>query len=337
VDLLKDVPILGDALKEAPWKIKVGLALGGGAARGLAHVGVLRALVRENIPIDVIVGTSMGAIIGGAFAAGEDIGALEDKVRTVLSSEQFKRNRLSFLRETKQQRGGLLYSVANLVRRGIFYGVSTLRPSFLSAEEFAESIGAVVPRVNIEDLTHPRFAAVTLDIESAEEVVLCHGNLLRASRASSAIPGILPPVRINGRSLIDGGWIDKVPVIPAFHLGADIVIAVDISAEIEDARDFRRGVDIMMRANMIRDSVLVGLIKRLADVVIEPDVGGVHWADFSAVDRCIQAGDDATTHAIKQARDLLRRERLASLVRQRSGKRRAEQYLQSGTFKLCFE
>jgi NTE family protein len=329
VDLLKDVPRIKDALREAPWKIKVGLALGGGAARGLAHVGVIRALVREKIPIDVIVGTSMGAIIGGAFAATGDIEALEAKVRQVLSSEQFKKNRLSFLRESKKQRGGLLYSVANLVRRGIFYGVSTLRSSFLSAEEFADSIGAVVPRVNIEDLEHPKFGAVALDIESAEEVVLCHGSLLRASRASSAIPGILPPVPLNGRRLIDGGWIDKVPVIPAFHLGADVVIAVDISADLdEDDSELKRGIDIMMRANMIRDSVLVGIIKSMADVVIDPDVGGIHWADFGAVDRCIQAGDDATTRAVSQARHLLRRERLASLVRQRSGKRLAEQYLQ---------
>ena len=110
------------------WGLKVGIALGGGAARGLAHIGVLRAFIREGIPIDIVVGTSMGAIIGGAYAATGDIAEVERRVRTVLKSDEFQKTRLSFLRETKVQRGGLLYSVANLVKRGVVYGVSTMRP-----------------------------------------------------------------------------------------------------------------------------------------------------------------------------------------------------------------
>lgn len=317
------------------WKLKVGLALGGGAARGLAHVGVIRALEREEVPIDLVVGTSMGAIVGGAYAATRDIAVVEDKIREVLSSERFRKNRLSFLRETKRRRGGLLFSVGNLVRRGIVYGVSTLRSSFLSAEEFADSMEAVVPDVSIENLPTP-FAAVALDIESAEEVVVCNGSLREATRASSAIPGILPPVRLDGRTLIDGGWIDKVPVIPAFRLGADVVIAVDISPELEEVRGFRRGVDILMRANLIRDSILVGLLTRLADVVIEPEVKNIHWADFGAVDRCVESGDQAATRAVPAIHELLRRERVATLVRQRQGKRLAETYLRNGSLRVSF-
>jgi len=319
----------------SPFRFKVGLALGGGAARGLAHIGVIRALERAAVPIDLIVGTSMGAIVGGAYSASRDISRVEANVRGVLSSERFKKNRLSFLRETKRRRGGLLFSVGNLVRRGIFYGVSTLRPSFLSAEEFADSMESVVPDVSIENLRTP-FAAVALDIESAEEVVVCRGSLREATRASSAIPGILPPVRLDGRTLIDGGWIDKVPVIPAFRLGADVVIAVDISPELEEVRGFRRGVDIMMRANLIRDSILVGMLTRLADLVIEPEVKNVHWADFGAVDRCIASGDEAAERAAPAIRELLRRERVATLVRQRQGKRLAESYLRDGSLRVCF-
>ena len=157
-------------------KLKVGLALGGGAARGMAHVGVLRVLEREQIPIDVIVGTSMGAIIGGAYAATRDAEALESRVREVLSSEQFRKTRISFLNETKRERGGLLFSVANLIRKGIFYGVSTVRPSFLSAEEFAGSMAAILPEVDIEHLP-VRFGAVTLDIDTLARVIANHqGN-----------------------------------------------------------------------------------------------------------------------------------------------------------------
>lgn len=309
--------------------LKVGLALGGGAARGLAHLGVLRVLERERIPIDVLVGTSMGAIIGGAWAAGRDSTALERKVRAILSSDEFRRNRLNFLRETKEQRGGLLFSMANLVRKGIVYGVSTLRPSFLSAEEFADSLEAILPDVEIEDLPI-RFGAVALDIEAAREVVICSGGLRHAARASSAIPGILPPVRFNGRLLLDGGWIDKVPVLPAFRLGADVVIAVDISSELEDApRGYARGVDIMVRANAIKDWTLVGHLRRLADVIVDPDVRMVHWADFGAFDRCITAGDQAARRAVPQIRWLLRRERFLSMLRPGAGKRLAVLHLRS--------
>lgn len=314
--------------------LKVGVALGGGAARGLAHLGVLRVLVREEIPIDVVVGTSMGAIIGGAFSAGADIGELEAKVREIVTSTEFRKNRLNFLKETKEEQGGLLFSMKNLLRKGVFYGVSTIRPSFMSAEELASSFEAVVPAMRIEDLPI-RFGAVTLDLETAEEVVLCSGDLLPAVQASSAIPGILPPVRLNGRLLIDGGWVDKIPVLPAFRLGADIVIAVDITAGLEDGRSYTRGVDIMVRANQIKDTLLVSYLRKLADVLIEPDIKTVHWADFSSCNRCIEAGDAAASVAVPGIRQLLRQERLWSVLRPGAGRRMAELHLQSTT--LCLE
>lgn len=320
----------------APWGLKVGLALGGGAARGVAHVGVLRALIREGIPIDVIAGTSMGAVIGGAYAAGNDIEALETLVREILSSERFWKNRLSFLKESKKQRGGLLYSVANLVRRGIIYGVSNMRPSFLSAESFAGDIGSAVPDIRIEDCKTP-FGAVALDLEQGVEVVLRHGSLRKAVNASSAIPGILPPVSMDGRVLIDGGWIDKMPVLPAYRLGADIVIAVDISADLEDTRDYRKGVDIMLRANAVKDTVLLGFARVLADVVVVPEVKHIHWAEFEQFEQCIEAGDRAVRAVIPEIRERLRQERWRSLVRPSIGKRLAERYLATENLSLEVE
>jgi NTE family protein len=320
----------------SPLKLKVGLALGGGAARGMAHVGVLRVLEREEIPIDIIVGTSMGAIIGGAYAAERDAAALEHRVREVLSSEEFKKTKINFLKETKSERGGLLFSMANLVRKGIFYGVSTMRSSFLSAEEFAGSMAAILPEVDIEHLPLP-FGAVTLDIDSAEEVVQGHGDLRSAARASSAIPGILPPVTLNGRRLIDGGWVDKVPILPAFRMGADVVIAVDITAGLTETQEYNRGLDIMVRANAIKDSKLVAHLRRLADVVIDPDTKRVHWADFGAYERCITAGVEATTRALPGIRQLLRHERVMSVLRPGDGKRLAESYLESKELAFCLE
>lgn len=316
--------------------LKVGLALGGGAARGLAHLGVLRVLEREKVPIDVIVGTSMGAILGGAYAAGQNIDELESCVRQVLSSEEFRKNRLDFLRETKEQRGGLLFSMSNLIRKGIFYGMSTLRTSFLSAEEFERSFEAIIPQARIENLPI-RFAAVALDIDAAQEVVLCQGDLRTAARASAAIPGMLPPVLINGRKLIDGGWVDKVPVLPCFKLGADVVIAVDITASVNGMPGCRRGLDIMVRANAIKDAVLVSYLRRLADVVIEPDIKRVHWADFGAYERCIQAGAAAAEQALPGIRQLLRQEKVLSVLRPGAGRKMAEMHMQASGVQMCFE
>ena len=319
-----------------PWRLKVGLALGGGAARGLAHIGVIRGLVREGIPIDVITGTSMGAVVGGAFAATQDIADLEAKVRKLLTSEEFQKTRLSFLRETKSSRGGLLYSVTNLVRRGIVYGVSTMRPSFLSAEQFARSLGRILPDVEISQ-TPIRFAASAVDLEAAEEVVLCHGRLRDVAAASAAIPGVLPPRRLHGRLLIDGGWVDKIPVLPAFRLGADIVVAVDISADLEEVKTYVRGIDIVLRANTIKDVAMTALHRRLADFVIEPAVRKIHWADFASADYCIEAGDKAATDAAPAIRELLRQEHFRSIVRPPIGKRMAERYLASAEMRFSME
>jgi NTE family protein len=320
----------------APWNIRVGLALGGGAARGLAHAGVIRALVREGIPIDVIAGTSMGSIIGAAYAVTDDVDLLLGRIRETLTSERFKKSRLSFLKESKERRGSLLYSVANLVKRGIVYGVSNWKRSFLSAEAFASDIESIVPDVEVEDTRIP-FGAVTLDLEEGEEVVLCHGSLRRAVAASSAIPGVLPPVHLGGRVLIDGGWIDKVPVLPAFRLGADVVIAVDISADIYDTRDYRKGVEILLRANAIKDAALVAFTRTLASVVVEPDVKDVHWADFGQFERCVEAGDAAATAAVPAIREAIRVARLRSFVRPSVGKRLAEQHLESDNMNFSIE
>lgn len=319
-----------------PWNLKVGLVLGGGAARGLAHVGVIRALQRAGIGIDVVAGTSVGSIIGGAWSAAQDVGGLETRLRAILTSDEFRNNRLSFLKESRQQRGGLLYSVGNLIRRGIVYGVSTMRQSFVSAEEFAATLGGVVPDVNIEDCLIP-FGAVALDLESGDVVILRHGSLRKAVAASSAIPGLLPPVRKDGRVLIDGGWADKVPVLPAFRMGADVVVAVDISADLEDTRDYRKGTDIMVRANAIKDSVLTGFTRGLADIIIEPEVKDIHWADFDSFELCIEAGDEAATQAAPAIRELVRQARWDTLLRPRLGKRLAERYLDADTMHFTLD
>src|SRR6266478_7895051 len=145
----------------------------------------------------------------------------------------------------------------------------------------------------IEETKIP-FAACAADITRGEEVLMQTGSLRRAVSASSAVPGLLPPVPLDGRLLIDGGWMCKVPVLPALRLGASIVLGVDVSKEIEDTSGLRSGLNIMVRANALKAEALKTMQCRFADVLIEPDVDHVHWADFSAILECIELGREAT-------------------------------------------
>jgi NTE family protein len=307
---------------------RVGLALGGGAARGLAHLGVLRAFECAGIPIHVLTGTSMGAVLGAAWIAEGDAARVETRLRDLLASDGFRRLRMDFLRETRRQKGGLLYSMGSLLRQGIVFGVSSLRRSFLSAEEFAANIHTLVPDVQIETLRYP-FAATALDLISGEEIVQRSGSLREAVAASSAIPALLPPVRRGARLLADGGWVDKVPVLPAFALGAEVVVAVDITAELEEMDEHWRGIDVMARANEFKDQALVGFSRRMADVLIEPPVKQVHWADFQAADAIVQAGEEAGRAAIPEILGLLRRERWLCRLRRPRGLRAARAFLEA--------
>lgn len=314
--------------------VKVGLALGGGAARGLAHIGVIKALERQKVPIDIITGTSIGALVGGVYAVLRDAGRTEERFRRFVNSKEFKRDEFDFLMESKHTRPGILYSVSNLLRKGIFYSLSVAKTSFISAEHFAHNINSLLDEIPIEKMPMP-FAPLAVDIDTAEEVLFSSGSLRRAVAASCAIPGLLPPIEIGGRRLIDGGWIHKVPVLPVFQMGADIAIGVDISKEIDDTRALRKGFDIMVRANAIKGEALRRMQSVFADVLIEPEVAHIHWADFSALDEAITAGERAAEAALPELHRLLLRRGLPSRIRFFRGKRLARLFLERQAGPAC--
>lgn len=305
---------------------RLGLALGGGAARGLAHIGVLRALARHQIPVNLIVGTSIGALVGGLYALTLDIEETERRLREFLGSPVFRANRFQFFHELRSERKGLIQGMTRLVRRGILVGYGFSRSSFISARTFEQNFNHLLDDVRIEQTQVP-FAVVTCDLRRGEEVVLTEGPMRRAVSASSAIPGILPPVEWNGRLLVDGGWTSRVPVLPAFKLGADAVIAVDISAELRDTERLKRGYDIFIRASAIADSVLKRMQCRMADVLIRPEVGSIHWADFSRAHECIERGEAAAEAKIGEIEALLRQRRWTRGVIPGHGRRIARYYL----------
>jgi len=253
------VPPTGDLPKP-----KVALVLGGGAARGFAHIGVIRALEQEKIPIDLIVGTSVGSLIGAIYAYDMSSIELEWTAFTLEKDNLFDYGLMS-----------------------AFTGMGAAKGDKL--EEFVKS---KVPVANIENLKIP-FAAVATDLNRGTRVILDKGSVARAVRASSAIPGVFPPVDHQGKMLVDGGVIDNIPVSVAREKGADIVIAVDISENVINF-NITSVLDVMLQAITIMGAENAKVKKKDADVLISPKVGDVGMLDFTQKKRCMLAGIEAT-------------------------------------------
>ena len=247
---------------------RIALVLGGGAARGFAHVGVLRALEQEKIPVDLVVGTSVGSLIGALYAEDRNSFELEWTAFQLEKDDLFD------------------YGVMNVVT-----GMS-----FAAGDRFERWLTEKFKVKNIEDMKVP-FAAVATDLNWGTKVVIDRGSVARAVRASSAIPGVFPPVQHMGKILVDGGVSDNIPIAVAREKGADLVIAVDISENLGNT-NIKNVVDVVLQATNIMFALNVEHSKRGADVLITPKIGDVGMLDFGQKKRCMQAGIEAARDAI---------------------------------------
>lgn len=256
----------------------IGLALSGGAARGMAHVGVLRALLENDIPIDFIAGTSAGSIVGGAFAAGmpvEEIAQLSRDLRW-----------------------------RDIGR------VTVSRLGIQSNERLEHFLRARLPKTRFEEMQVP-FAAVATDLKSGAAVVLKdEGDVPFAIRASCAIPGWYVPVLDNeGRQLVDGGLVAVVPSSVARSLGADLVIAVDVNAE--GATFFGASnslIGVLLQSMLVVQRTASHYQIESADLVIRPRVGHIRWDEMGRAEELIEAGYAAAIDAVTDIRQLFQAE-----------------------------
>jgi NTE family protein len=291
-------------------RVSVGLALGGGGARGLAHVGVLKVLHREGIPVDVLSGASFGSIIGGLYALHPDIDRLTADVERVLSSERFHKAKLNFLRHEfeEERRMGFISNIKSFFRQQFFYSVAFRLRQLIPEDEFTAIIDDLIDDVRFEDTRIP-FACVATDISHGAEMVFDEGPLRPAVYGSAAIPGVFPPILYRGRYLVDGGWVNRVPVRPARALGADVVIGVDISEDfrLEPVENLKNGLELLIRANNVTGRLLCDTQLAEADVVVRPEVGHLHWAAFDQARFCIRKGEAAMEAALPAVREACRR------------------------------
>lgn len=274
---------------------KSALALSGGSARGLAHLGVIQEIEQQNLKFDLIVGTSMGAVIGGLYAFFGNLAMVVESFRDLFGNKLFLKTASSALDEGPVFVGhdGFFNRFMWLFRQGVFYTRTVLQMDLVGEELLEELLSMLIPDVLIEELP-VRFAAVAMDLQTGEEVVLTRGSLRRAIAASIAIPGIFPPVRVGLRTLVDGGWADNVPVAPAIALGAHFVLAVDATLEIASmSADPRSAMEILFRCSEMTRILLTRHRKSAADVLIVPEIGDMPWTDFSSIDHCMETGRKA--------------------------------------------
>jgi len=245
---------------------KVALVLGGGAARGFAHIGAIKALEAQGIVPDLIVGTSAGAVVGALYAAGNG---------------GFELQKLALQMEEGQ------FSDWSLPDRGVIRG-----------EALQNFINRALGQRTLEKL--PRlFAAVATDLQSGEATVFRTGNAGMAVRASSSVPGIFQPVKINGREYVDGGLVSPVPVKVARDMGADFVIAVDISDQPQYGST-KSTIDVLLQTFSIMGQTIARYELRDADVVIRPQTSGIKGTDFQDRHLAVLEGEKAVAAALPQ-------------------------------------
>jgi NTE family protein len=277
---------------------RIGLALSGGGARGIAHIGVLKVLEEMRVPVHCVTGTSMGSIVGGAYASGEQPKQLEATVLETDWNEVFRdrppRQEISSRRKTDDYKTLFApeYGVKDgslLLPKGILAGVS-IEAYFRRLTQSAVGIS------NFERLPVP-FRAMATDIETGESVVLSRGSVAQAMRAGMSVPGAMAPVEIDGRLLVDGGIANNLPIDEARKLRADIIIAVNISTPPLKREEITSALSVSLQLiNFLGKQTVEQQLKNLddRDVLIEPNLGDISAGSFDRAADAIRIGEEAT-------------------------------------------
>jgi NTE family protein len=281
---------------------RIGLCLGGGGARGLAHLGILRIVEQEQLPVSCICGTSMGAIIGACYAANPDIRAVEDAVRTAMASSMFARLKFDILKEEKGLiKKSLFKKAQDFIRYGYIHIVEETQYALFDLKKLEEIINAVLPDIDITQTRIP-FSCVATDLTNCREKVFTRGSLRQCVLASAAIPGVFPPVMIGDAYYNDGGAVSVTPVKATRAMGADLVIACDVKSKIMRWDKPEKAKEIVDRCNYITGVLLNEYHLKDADAVVAPAVKHIHWIEFDQIDFLVNEGARAMKESLLEIR-----------------------------------
>lgn len=265
----------------------IGIALGGGGARGAAHIGVLQVLQENNLQPDYIGGTSAGAVIGAMYAATRDPVWIENRFREFMASETFRHLGTEKMRSNRHSRSPF-GQVAKFVQDKVVVALALSRTSIIERKRLENTIRFLLPVGTFEDLQIPT-SIIATNFHTGEVVEYTSGDLVEALVQSSSIPGFVPPTAIDDKLLLDGGASMPIPV-PIVKSRVNFTIAIDISRGRPEPMQKLNMLEIMSRSERITSQHLCNTIVKEADFILRPDVKGLHWSQFDRFDELLEAG-----------------------------------------------
>jgi NTE family protein len=293
---------------------KISLNLGGGGARGLAHLGVLKALEEHDIEFDILIGVSMGALIAANYAYYKNIADTENLIIEHIESDTFKHSLLGTWRSPNlsklpESRGKRFFSkFSKFYKQTELYSRLLLSRGILDEEDIAESVLPIIPNVDFSDLQKP-FACVAVNIETGVRNLFTSGSVQQAVLASLSMPLVFPPVEIEGSLYTDGGVVDRIGVDAAFDLGVTKIIAVDVSNEFFSQKRLKTGLDIMLRSEEISAIYRKNYQLEHAEIVIKPIEESIHWADYHNYRNIIDSGYQSTLERISDLKKAVKQKK----------------------------
>ncbi|HIA93952.1 MAG TPA: patatin-like phospholipase family protein [Candidatus Marinimicrobia bacterium] len=275
----------------------LGLALGGGGARGAAHIGVLQELHKEGIQIDLIAGTSAGSIIGAMYAASGDPFWVEDHFRKFMKSDAFDGLRSRKMLDDRNP-DSVLDQIAKKVKDHYVVMMGLNRESIIKKGPLRKAITFLVLVKSFDELKIPMKVLAT-DLQSCKDLIIESGDLIDALVQSSSIPGFVQPSGNESELIVDGSVSMPIPV-PVLQGNCEFILAIDISRYHLGSLSEPNMIEIMKRADMVTSLRLKSELAQKADFVIKPDTLGLHWSDFHQFDILVENGRKAARNSIEQ-------------------------------------
>jgi len=288
-------------------KFKVGLVLSGGGAKGLAHIGVLKVLEEEGVRIDYIGGTSMGAMIGGLYAAGYSVAQIDSIYKATdfeeIIQDNLPRRSKSFYTRENEQKYAISFPFQKM-KLGIPVSFSKGHNTY---DLFTRLLYDYRFTTDFNDLPIP-FLCIATDIETGKQVVFNKGNLAQAIVASGAFPTIFSPIEIEGRYLLDGGIVNNYPVDEVRKMGADIIIGVDVQTGLSEIQELNSMPKIVMQIINFQMLNTIEEKRKATDIYIKPDIKGYNVISFNQASKIVENGRIATEQHRKQLREIAKQQ-----------------------------
>ncbi len=284
---------------------KVVFALGGGGARGIAHAGVLRTWIQKGLPLHGIMGTSMGGLVAVLFGFFSNPDEAVRRLLTYAAHNPLDQDSMRALRDSETPAEGVGESLRRFLRMGAFALARTVRQGVIDLEAYKKVLEGIVPPGDFSDLSIP-VGVLAGDLQEGKGILFREGPLLHAVSASTAIPGVFPP--IDGR-FVDGGLAELIPVHAAWSFKPDIVVAVDVRPPwtplSKDSNGYKvalTGYDLLFRES-------AGQSLSMAHMVLRPEMGKAHWSEFSKSPHFLRSGEKAVEQNLPAIQAMLRKAR----------------------------